>query len=142
MRTVFVILVLMLASLGAYAADVTLSWAAPTTNTDGSVPPLIGGYNLYQAATDAALTALPDTIHGGKTLSVGKVLSTTLKNVPPGTYVYAVTTWYCPPGLSGQNCFESAQSAHASTTIAAPVITPATPSAPASVKVTVSVSAP
>lgn len=120
----------------AHAADVTLTWAAPTSNTDGSIPALIGGYNVYSAPTDAALTALPNTQAGGKALSVGNVLSTTLKGVAPGTYVYAVTTWYC---ASAGNCAESAQSAHVSTTIAAPV---GKPGIPGGVKVTVSVSAP
>lgn len=134
MKTLIALLLLL--PVTALAADVTLSWTAPTANTDGSTPPLIGGYNIYSAPTDAALTALPNTIAGGKTLSVGNVLTYTFKSVIPGNYVYAVTTWYC---TSGTSCVESVQSAHVSTTVSAPV---ATPGIPGSVKVTVSVSAP
>lgn len=134
---VFVVLALAaFASQRAHAADVTISWTAPTANDDGSTPAKIGGYNLYTASTDAALTALPDTRHGGTALSVGNVLSYTFKNVVPGTYVYAVTAWYC---ATSTDCTESAQSAHVSTTVGVPT---ATPSAPGSVKVTVTVSSP
>ena len=119
--------------------DVTLTWSAPATNTDGSTPANIDGYNIYVAATDAALSALPNTLHGGSTLSVGNVLTYTFKNVAPGTYVYAVTAWHWPPGGVAT---ESAQSAHVSAVVGAPVVTTTTPSAPGSVKVTVTVSAP
>lgn len=121
----------------AHASDVTLTWTAPTTNADGSTPALIGGYNIYSASTDAALTALPNTLNGGKTNSVGNVLTYTYHNVPPGNYVYALTTWYCPAG--GVGCTESAQSAHVSTIVSAPTKTPGIPN---SVKITVIVSAP
>lgn len=119
----YLILLLLLGT--AHAADVTLTWTAPTTNTDGSAPVLIGGYNLYSAATDAALTALPNTIAGGKALSVGNVLTYTYKAVPPGTYVYAVTAWYCD---ATKACAESVQSMHVSTTVSAAVVTPGVPS--------------
>jgi hypothetical protein len=87
----YLLLVLLLGT--AHAADVTLTWIPPIANTDGTTPALLGGYNIYSAATDAALTALPNTIAGGKALSVGNVLTYTLKSVTPGTYVYAVTAW-------------------------------------------------
>ncbi len=115
------------------ATDITLSWTAPTANTDGSTPPLIGGYNIYSAATDAALTALPNTLSGGKPVSVGNVLTYTFKNASPGAYVYAVTTWYC---AAQGVCAESAQSSHVSTTVVGP------PGIPGSFKVTVTVSTP
>ncbi len=126
----FLLLLVLLASCPlAHATDVTLNWIPPTANADGSTPADIGGYNIYSAATDAALTATP-----GKALSVGNVLTATIKNLAPGTYVYAVTTWYC---VSVGNCTESIQSAHVSTTISPP-----TPGVPGSVKITVVVSAP
>jgi hypothetical protein len=118
------------------AADVTVSWAAPSANTDGSTPAKLGGYNLYSAPTDAALSALPNSIAGGRPLSVGNVLTYTYRNVIPGTYVYAVTAWYCP--ASGA-CTESAQSAHVSTTVSPAV---PQPGPPVSVKITVTVSSP
>jgi hypothetical protein len=132
----YLCLLLMLAMPVAHSADVTLTWTAPTANMDGSTPALIGGYNIYSAATDTGLTALLDTLHGGKANSVGNVLTYTYKNVAPGNYVYAVTTWYCPP--TGP-CVESPQSAHVSTTVSPPT---ATPGRPGSVKITVTVSAP
>jgi hypothetical protein len=132
------VLILFLSQVS-HAADVTLTWSAPTANSDGSTPPVIGGYNIYSASTDAALTALPDTIHGGKTNSVGNVLTYTYKNVAPGTYYYAVTTWYCAPGQTGTACSESRQSAHVSTTVAPPQ---RVPGPPANTKITVTVSAP
>ncbi len=119
--------------------DVTLTWSAPTANVDGSTPVGVSGYNLYVAASDAALSALPDTLHGGTALSVGNVLAYTFKSVAPGTYHYAVTAWYWP---SGGSATESAQSAHVSAVVGAPVLIPPTPSAPGSVKVTITVSAP
>jgi hypothetical protein len=119
------------------AADVTLSWLPPTANTDGSTPARVGGYNVYSAPTDAALTALPNSSHGGHPLSVGNVLSTTIKNLAPGTYVYAVTAWYCETSAT---CVESDQSGHATTTIAATAAPK--PNAPNAVKITVTVSAP
>jgi hypothetical protein len=130
-------LLLLLVLPAAHATDVTLSWAAPTANTDGSTPAVIGGYNIYSAATDAALTALPNTIAGGKTLSVGNVLTYTFKNVAPGNYVYAVTTWYCV--TAGTNCAESDQAAHVSTVVSPKVVTPGIPGG---VKITATVSAP
>lgn len=127
----------LLATLPAKAADVMLTWSAPTANVDGSVPPLIGGYDIWVAPDDASLSALPDTLHGGKPAgSVGSALQTyTFKNVAPGNYVYAVSTWACP----ATGCVVSTQSAHVSTTVSPPVITPGLPG---SVKITVTVSVP
>lgn len=142
MKTFVALLILTLGALvapNAHATDVTLTWSAPTANTDGSTPAKIGGYNLYVSATDASLSGLADTLHGGKALSVGNVLTYTYRNVLPGTYFYAVTAWYC---ATSATCVESAQSAHVSTTIGGPIVTAATPSAPGSVKVTVTVSSP
>jgi opacity protein-like surface antigen len=139
MRTSLLLAALMstvLLSSVANAADVTLTWTAPTANADGSVPALIGGYDVWVAPDDAALSALPDTLHGGKpAASAGNVLTYTFKNVPPGTYVYAVSTWACPT----TGCIVSARSAHASTTVSAPVIVPGPPT---NTKITVTVSAP
>lgn len=133
----FALLGLALATSPIQAADVTLTWTAPTANADGSTPPVIGGYNIWLAGTDAALTALPDTMHGGTPAAKpGNVLAYTFKGVLPGTYFYAVTTWYC---VDASNCAESRQSAHVSATVSAPT---KVPGPPATTKVTVTVSAP
>lgn len=136
MKALISLVLALLVTAPVYATDVTLTWVAPTANADGSTPALVGGYNIYSAATDAALTALPDTQHGGKANSVGKVLTYTYKSVAPGTYYYAITTWYC---ADSTNCAESAQSAHVSVTVSPPA---KVPGPPANTKVTVTVSAP
>jgi hypothetical protein len=120
--------------------QLTASWLAPTTNTDGSayVPAASAGYNVYVASTDAALTAMPNVGHGttvcpaaGPSLGCATAVqgTTTLSVVSaglvPGTYFFAVTAWTCPTATT---CQESAQSVHASGTIAAPP--PSVPSAP------------
>jgi hypothetical protein len=138
MKKILLSLAAMLLIPLAFAAppSVTLTWSAPVANSDGSTPPLIGGYNVYVANTDSDLTALPNTLNGGKPISVGNVLTYAFTSVVPGTYFYAVTTWYCS---TGHVCVESPQSAHISTTVAAPVIVPGTPT---NVQISVSVTAP
>src|ERR1700730_1541778 len=103
MKTLIALL-LLLAPL-AQATDVTLNWTAPAANADGSKPAVVGGYNIYVAGTDAALSTM---VHTPQTLSVGNVLTYTYKNVAPGNYVYAITTWYCVPPTTWP-CTESAQ---------------------------------
>lgn len=134
MKRAVMFVVFCLASCAVYAADVTLTWPAPTANTDGSTPAAVAGYNVYMAGSDAALTALPNTLNGCKSIapgatppatgcyavSVGNVLTYLYKNLPPGTYFFAVTAWNCQ---TGQPCTESSQSPHASKVIAAPVVT-------------------
>lgn len=123
----------------AKATDITLSWTAPTSNTDGSSPAVISGYNIYVAPTDAALTAMPNTMAGAKaTVSAGNVLAYKFVNVVPGTYFYAVTVWYCDPNHS---CTESVQSGHATATVKPPVIVTKTATAPGSVTVSATLTA-
>lgn len=135
------ILALLLLPYAAEAAtSVTLSWTAPTANTDGSTPALVSGYNLYQDTSDAALSAQKPTAQGGKPAVNGTVLNSpamltyTLANVLPGTYYYALTAWYCTNVATGTGCVESVQSAHVSTTVAA---TPKVPGTPANIKISV-----
>jgi hypothetical protein len=105
----------------ALGQPITLSWTAPTANADGSKPAQVAGYNVYVASTDAALTALPNTITGAPApanlLSVGLVLTHTFMSVPVGTYYYAVTAWNC----ATRPCAESVQSAHIAVVVTAPV---------------------
>lgn len=125
--------------------QLTISWIAPTSNTDGSTPAKVTGYNLYFASTDAALTALPNVGGGTKPCPVGNTsllcatavqvpaLSYQTVGLPAGTYFADVTAFYCPTGSTA--CTESGPSAHVSGTISAPVTTP-TPNTPGSVTIT------
>lgn len=108
----------------------TLSWAAPATNADGSTPPSIGGYNVYLAASDAALSATSNTVSGGSVcasagpfigcaISVGNVLSYQPSALPVGTYFAAITTWWCPTSGTAAGCQESVQSTHVTFAIGA-----------------------
>jgi hypothetical protein len=133
MKKLLTIIALLLPGLSlaqtATTATVTLTWTA----SSGSV----SGYNIYEAATQGALTALPNTLNGGTPLIGGSTLGAptdltyTFTNVTPGTYWYAVTAWYCP---STGACLESGQSAAVDVVISAatPVVTvpgvPGTPS--------------
>lgn len=134
------------APAAAGANQLSISWAAPTSNTDGSTPAAVSGYNVYVATSDAALTAMPSV--GGGTpncttsslncaTSVAGTSTLSYKTVglPAGTYYVAVTAWYCP-GTSG--CTESAQSAHVNGPVTNPVITP---NAPGSVSISATVTA-
>jgi hypothetical protein len=106
-----VIGLLLVAAAPANASDVVLTWVAPTTNTDGSTPAAIGGYNVYRSLTSAIVAqkaggAAP--LAGGSGSTIAKtVLTYTDKNVPPGTYYYGVTAWYCDP-TPVNGCTESA----------------------------------
>ena len=123
----------------AQATDVTLGWTAPAANTDGSSPPVLSGYNIYMASTDAALSALPLQVNGGKpNVTVSNVLTYVYKSVAPGTYFYAITAWFCP-GSTGAGCVESVQSPHVSITVAPPVVVPGSPT---NVKISATLSAP
>lgn len=118
-------------------SNITLTWTAPTQNADGSTPAQVGGYNVYIASTDAALSVLGSaagTKPGANMVAVGNALTYTFKAVPAGNYFYAVTTWNC----TAAPCAESAQSAHVSAT----VLGSTKPGAPATVQISVLVTAP
>jgi hypothetical protein len=95
-----------------YSASVTLTWKAPTTNTDGSSLTDLASYNVYMGATAANL------------LPVGKVTApTTTFTTSPltvGSYTFTVTA----VNLSG---VESAQAALVTTTVSKPSTTPVAP---------------
>jgi hypothetical protein len=119
-------------------SPVTLNWSAPTQNADGTPLTDLGGYDLYCADTDAALTALPDTLHGGKPCvsTVAGVTTYIFTNLAPGTHYFAVETWACR-----RPCAVSVQSAHVSVTVSPPVVTPAPASAPPGAPSNVTISA-
>jgi hypothetical protein len=62
---------------------VTISWVAPTTNTDGTSLTDLAGFTVYRGTT-TTLSPLPDVIPG----TAGSV---TLASQPAGTLFYAVT---------------------------------------------------
>lgn len=87
-----------------FAGQATLSWNAPTTNTNGSSLTNLSGYKVYYGTTSKTYT---------NTLDVGKVTSYTISSLPDGyTYYFAVTAY----NSSGT---ESAYSNEASKALAA-----------------------
>jgi hypothetical protein len=84
------------------AGSLTLSWDAPTQNTDGS--PLMGleGYRIYYGATPQ-VTNVVDVNNPGLTTYV-------IENLTAGTYYFAVTA-YNSAGV------ESSLSSEVSTTV-------------------------
>lgn len=138
----FIALTAALVSSLAQATDITLNWTPPTANSDGSTPALVSGFNIYQGTSDADLTAQATVSGGGKAVAVissGGILTYTFKAVTPGTKVFAVSAYYCPTVGSAAGCQESGMSAHASTTVTAPV---AVPGMPGNIQITATVSAP
>lgn len=107
-------------------AIVTLSWVAPTTNTDGSLLTDLSGFDIYQgpsATTLMKVAALPRTATSWQSAPQ-----------PPGTYFFCVTDFNT--GLT-----ESAKSNIVSATITQPAPTPKVPGAPISVSISVTVTA-
>lgn len=100
----------------------TLSWTAPTLNTDGSALTNLASYNIYQGATKLASVLAPAT-------------SYVISGLAPGTYTWTVTA-------VNSAAAESAPSTPATGTVTPPVVVPSTPQAPGSVSVTITVSLP
>ena len=67
----------------ASAGTATLSWKAPTTNTDGTPLTDLGGYKIHYGTASGSYTA---TVVVGKTTTYAFAL-------PAGTYYFAVTTY-------------------------------------------------
>jgi len=64
---------------------VTLSWNAPTTNTDGSPIGTITGYTIYYGSDPTAMT---QTIQ----IADPKATSYFVQHMRPGTYYFSVAT--------------------------------------------------
>jgi hypothetical protein len=62
----------------------TLSWAAPTTNTDGTPLTNLAGYKIYYGTSSGNYTLSQD---------IGNITSYTINNLPSGTYYFAVTSY-------------------------------------------------
>ena len=86
MRNLFVLLfVLCFAAIG-FAADVTLTWQSPTTNSDGTPLTDLAGYKIYVSKTSGAYDKLT-------AIDVGNVLTKTLTNFCEGTYYFVATAY-------------------------------------------------
>ena|ERR1700761_9263519 len=96
----------------------TLSWSAPTANTDGSALTNLAFYNVYQGTSPTSLTKLVTVLASSLTY-----ITTAL---PVGTYYFAVTA-VTSTGV------ESAQTQAVAGTIATP--SPTVPNAPTNLKV-------
>ena len=121
-------------SLGTGNGAATLSWIAPTANTDGTADTTLCGFNIYEASTTAALAALPNSLNGGKPLASPfyNVTSWSFIGMVSGSYYFAVTALNCLNGVTT----ESAQSSAALVTI----VVPPTAKPPSGVAVTATVS--
>ncbi len=81
----------------------TLTWAAPTVNTDGSAITDLAGFHIYYGTSNTALTQLIDVPGATET-------TYSVPQLPVGTYYFAVTAY----NMAG---IESAQSSIATKTI-------------------------
>jgi PKD repeat protein len=68
----------------ALAGDATLSWAAPTTYTNGTPLTDLAGYKVHYGTASGAYT---------QTTDVGKVTTYKVSNLPNATYFFAVTAY-------------------------------------------------
>lgn len=66
---------------------VTLNWAAPTTNVDGTPLTPLSGYHVFQAASAAAVLAATTPL----ATVAANVTSYATSPLPAGTYYFAVT---------------------------------------------------
>lgn len=70
--------------LSSYENHATLSWAAPTTNADGTALTDLAGFSIYYGPSSGYYTNVVD---------VGNVTSYTLEDLPPGTLFITVTAY-------------------------------------------------
>ena len=67
-------------------ATATLTWTAPTTNTDGSAVTNLAGYHIYYGTSPSSLTTVIDVGNPGTT-------SYTVNNLSSGTWYFAVNAY-------------------------------------------------
>jgi hypothetical protein len=91
------------AAVGSSTGSATLSWVAPTQNTDGSALADLGGYVINYGTTSKNYTSAITVSNAGLTTYV-------VGDLPPGTYYFSMTT-------TATNGAQSAPSAEASMTI-------------------------
>jgi len=64
----------------------TLSWSAPTQNTDGSTVTSLAGYRIYYGTSSTALTQMVQVNSAGITTYM-------LENLAPSTYYFAIRAY-------------------------------------------------
>lgn len=86
MRKWFIIIALLLIALPTrvFAANMTVTWEAPTTNEDGSPLTDLAGYKVYYGTDSNSYQSVVD---------VGDVLTYSLIGLDEGTYYIAVTAY-------------------------------------------------
>lgn len=123
-----------------WAADdkASLSWTAPTSNTDGSTPATVDGYDVYQDDSAAPSAATAKKIAGDSSTGgaiPASQLSLVINGLSPGKHNFAVHAWECqtsPCGISALTSFVTKTATAASTAAANVVVNIAagTPNAP------------
>jgi len=71
---------------GSATTSLTLSWDAPTVNTDGSSLSNLKGYKVYYGAKSAVYTSVVDIPNAGLTTYV-------VEDLEPGTYYFALAAY-------------------------------------------------
>ena len=88
---------------GSAPGSVTLSWVAPTANTNGSPVTDLAGYHIHYGTAPGDLTKVID-------LASTRITTFEVSNLTPGTYYFAISA-YTTQGI------ESAESDVGSKTI-------------------------
>ena len=85
----------LLSALPVFAASVTLTWDAPTTNSDTTPLTDLSGYRVYMSTTSGQYNSgniVKNNIPASSSTG-GVTETTTVDNLPNGTYYFAVTAY-------------------------------------------------
>jgi Fibronectin type III domain len=66
--------------------NATVSWVAPTMNTDGSPLTNLAGFTIHYGTNNASLTQTIQVANAG-------AVSYVVTNLPPGTWYFAVSAY-------------------------------------------------
>lgn len=93
MKGLIVALVLLLATVS-YAADVRLTWDAPTTNEDGTPLTDLAGYKIYWGGVSRGINTAPPTGYPATNVrDVGNVVTYTMTGFTDGDWWFSVTAY-------------------------------------------------
>ena len=84
MKSLFVLLFILCFAAAGSAADITLSWDAPNSNSDGTPLTDLAGYKIYVSKSPGLYA---------DSIDVGNVLTKTLTNFCEGTYYFVATAY-------------------------------------------------